>query len=120
MSFSWDGFVCPSGRSVLAGGSGSSAAYASHDALRDGCVLHAAAHAWIGAFSCSRVKDILSTPEKFLAVIMPTLGNPAESPATGGDRQQEIATTPPRDSAQCLVGYRASRGAFQGFLFLLR
>ena len=39
MSASWDGFVCPSGRSVLAGGSGSSAAYASHDALRDAGVL---------------------------------------------------------------------------------
>ena len=31
--------ACPSGRSVLAGGSGSTAAYASHDALRDAGVL---------------------------------------------------------------------------------
>jgi hypothetical protein len=35
--------LCPSGRSVLAGGSGSTAAYASHYALRDGggqlCIL---------------------------------------------------------------------------------
>ena len=38
-SVSWYGLICPSGRSVLAGGSGSTAAYASHDALRDAGVL---------------------------------------------------------------------------------
>jgi len=38
-SVSWYCLICPSGRSVLAGGSGSTAAYASHDALRDAGVL---------------------------------------------------------------------------------